>query len=156
MFSKKAIRPRAVMQTLMVALLLAPVAAGAQETQDTTRLPAGLRTARAAFQGAYQGLDPAAAGDTFTDSAVVDFQGQLYTGKVAIVETFLPTSIQGLSSVRFGASTFTVSQDQVVENGTYFVVPEGAPEQAGAFRTTWRRQADGSWKISRLEVFAGS
>jgi ketosteroid isomerase-like protein len=143
------------MPALIGALLLAPAALAAQETQDTTRVPAGLRTARAAFQAAYRGLDPMAAADLFTDSAVVDFQGQIFSGKVAIVESFLPTSIQGLSSVRFGPSSYRIAEGEIVENGSYFVVPEGASEQAGGYRTTWRRQADGSWKVARLEVYPG-
>lgn len=154
MSSRRAIRLRAMMPAFVGALLLAPVAAGAQETQDTTQLPAGLRTMRATFQTAYQRLDPGSGADAFADSAVVDFQGQIFSGKVAIVESFLPSSIDGLSSVRFGPSSYRITQGEVIENGSYFVVPQGAPEQAGAYRTTWRQQADGSWKIARLEVFA--
>jgi ketosteroid isomerase-like protein len=135
-------------------LVVSPAAVAAQETQDTTRLPTQLRSARGAFQSAYLALDPSAAGSLFTDSAVVDFQGQIFSGRVAIVETFLPQSTQGLAALRFGTSSFTISEGQIVENGNYFVVPEGGSEQAGSYRTTWRRQQDGGWKVARLEVFA--
>lgn len=151
---RTAARLRGAAGAMLALALLAPAAASAQETQDTTRLPAAVRTARATFQAAYRGLDPVAAAGTFADSAVVDFQGQLFSGRVAIVESFLPTSVQGLASIRFGPSSFTITDREVVENGSYFIVPEGGPEQGGSFRTTWRRMGDGAWKIVKLDVFA--
>jgi len=145
-----------VLPVLIGGLLAAPAAAGAQETQDTTRLPAGMRTARAAFQAAYVGLDPGSAAELFADSAVVDFQGQIFSGKSSIATSFLPSSVQGLSSVRFGTSSYRITDAEIVENGTYFVVPDGAPAQSGAYRTTWRRMADGSWKVARLEIYGAA
>ena len=71
----RALRVRGLLPGLVASLLLAPGSLRAQETQDTMRLPEAVRSARAAFQAAYVGLDPTAAGSLFADSAVVDFQG---------------------------------------------------------------------------------
>ena len=66
----------------------------------------------------------------------------------------MPQSVQGLAAIRFGSSSFTISEGEIVENGSYYVVPEGAQEQAGSYRATWRPQPDATWKIVRLDVFA--
>jgi ketosteroid isomerase-like protein len=136
---------------LVLSLIAIPTAASAQETQDTTKLAAPLRTARAELTAAYVGLNPQAAARFFSDSAVVDFQGQVITGKPGVTE-WLVGSLQGLSSLRFGSASFTVSETQVVERASYTVTTTDGTEQAGSSEATWRKQADGSWKVVRLVV----
>src|SRR5688572_4903804 len=96
---------------LFVALVAAPAAIHAQETQDTMRLRAPLRTARAAMTAAYGALDARRAAGFFTDSAVVEFQGQVITGRPA-VDGWLSESLQGIGGIRFGSASFTVSESQ--------------------------------------------
>jgi ketosteroid isomerase-like protein len=138
---------------LLPLLLAAPATAAAQATQDSTKVPAALRTARAAFMSAIAGFDANAAGAAFADSAVVNMQGEVIAGKPAIAQGWLPQMFQTLASIRFGASSYEIADDQIVETGTHYVVPsEGGGEQAGTHYTTWRRMRDGSWKVVRLEV----
>lgn len=139
---------------LALALLLAaPAAASAQATQDTTKVPAAMRTARASFLTAISGFDAAGAGRAFADSAVVNMQGELISGKPAIAQGWLPQMFQTLASIRFGASSYTIDDGEILETGTHYVVPsEGGGEQPGTHYATWRRMPDGSWKIVRLEV----
>src|SRR5688500_14607692 len=54
-----------------------PATAVPQETQDTTKLAAPLRAARAEMTAAYVALNATAAGRFFADSAVVNFQGEV-------------------------------------------------------------------------------
>ena len=134
-----------------LALVAAPSAASAQETQDTMKLASPLRTARAEMTAAYVALNAQGAARHFSDSAVVDFQGQLISGKPGVIE-WLTGSLQGLSSIRFGSASFTVTETQVIERASYTVtIPDGT-EQGGSTEATWRKQADGSWKVVRLTV----
>ena len=132
-----------------LAAMAAPSSARAQETQDTMKLAAPLRTARAALTAAYVALDARAAGRHFSDSAVVNFQGQVLSGRAA-VDGWLTNSLQGISSIRFGASTFTVAETEVTERSTYTVVVSDGASQEGTTEATWKRQPDGSWKVIRL------
>jgi ketosteroid isomerase-like protein len=134
-----------------LALLAAPGAMSAQETQDTMRLPAALRTARAGLTGAYTALNASAASQFYADSATVNFQGQVFTGRSAI-EAWLVDALQGLSAIRFAAPTFVVSENEVSERGGYTVALPDGTEQPGSAETVWRRQSDGSWKVMRLTV----
>lgn len=135
----------------LLATVVVPTAATAQETQDTMKLAAPLRTARAALSAAYTALNGQEASRSFSDSAVVDFQGQVFTGRPAVQE-WLSGALQGLSSIRFGTPSFTVAETEVTERTGYTVVTTDGTEQGGSTEATWRRQADGSWKIVRLTV----
>jgi ketosteroid isomerase-like protein len=138
---------------LFTLIVAAPANAAAQATQDSTKVPAPLRTARASFLTAISGFDANGAGAHFADSAVVNMQGEVIAGKPAISQGWLPGMFQTLASIRFGGSSYTIAADEVMETGTHYVVPsEGGGEQPGTHYATWRRMADGSWKIVRLEV----
>jgi ketosteroid isomerase-like protein len=144
---------RRLLPVALALLLAAPAAAAAQATQDSTGVPAAMRTARAAFLTAITGFDAAAAAAVFADSAVVDMQGEVISGKAAISQGWLPQMFASLTSIRFGASSYTVNDGEIIEAGTHYVVPsEGGGEQPGRHSTTWRRMSDGSWKIARLAV----
>jgi ketosteroid isomerase-like protein len=136
---------------LVLAVFAAPAVAIAQETQDTMKLAAPLRTARAGMNSAYTALDAQAAARFFSDSAVVNFQGEVITGRTA-VQSWLTNSLQGLSALRFGPSSFTVSETEVIERASYTVTTSDGGEQSGSSESTWRRQPDGSWKVVRLTV----
>ena len=135
----------------LFALLLAlPAVARAQETSDTTKLAAALRTVRASYSKALTSMDANAASATFADSVYVEFQGQAFAGKQAATG-WLTEALQGVSGLRFSEPTFKISADEVVERTTYTVSTPGGDGQ-GATETTWKKQKDGSWKLARLIV----
>ena len=135
----------------MFALLIAlPAVARAQETSDTTKLAAGLRTVRNSYAKALSSMDANGAAAAFADSVYVEFQGQTFAGKQAATG-WLTEALQGVSGLRFSEPTFTVSADQVVERASYTVSTPGGDGQ-GATETTWKKQKDGSWKLARLVV----
>lgn len=144
---------RRVLFLLLTLLMAAPSAGAAQATQDTTKLPAAMRSARATFLTAISGFDTNGASAVFADSAVVDMMGEVISGKPAIAQGWLPQMFQTVASVRFGGSSYVIGATEIVETGTHYVVPsEGGGEQPGTHITRWRRMPDGMWKIMRLEV----
>jgi hypothetical protein len=131
-------------------LLLLPAALAAQETQDTMRVPAELRTARVALNKAFTSADPTAAAPFFADSSSVDFRGEVYNGHAAVTG-WLQQALQGISSLRFSAPTFVVSPTEITERLSYTVgTPEG--DQTGQSEAVWRKQRNGSWKVVRMRV----
>lgn len=136
---------------LLLVLCAGPAELVAQETQDTMKLAAPLRAARAALSGGYAALDPGRVSVLFADSAVVQFRDQMYSGKQA-VDGWIADSMMGLTQVRFGTSSFTISETEVVDWNTYMVTLGDGTQVEGTSEATWRKQADGSWKVIRLVV----
>lgn len=134
---------------LFLLFLVMPPALEAQETQDTMKLAAPLRAARAAFSGGYMAFDASKVTPLFTADAVVVFQNDSFSGKEA-VDAWVANSMQGLSAIRFGTASFTVSDAEVVDRNTYVVTLGDGTTAEGTSELVWRRQADGSWKVARL------
>jgi ketosteroid isomerase-like protein len=134
-------------------LLLLGSAATAQEVRDTTRLPVPMRAARAGFTTALTALDARAAGNHFSDDVVVDFAGDLFTGRQAVVEQWLLQTLGGLASIRFGEGVFTLSEAEITERSAYSVLPAGETQaQPGTYVATWKLLPGAGWRISRLAV----
>jgi ketosteroid isomerase-like protein len=144
------VAPRLVVAAFVL-LAAAPAVLGAQETQDTMKLSAQMRAARNALSAGYASLDPTKVKLLFTDSAVVLFQDEMHSGKQA-VDAWVAESMTGLSAVRFGTGSFTISDAEVVERNTYVVTLSDGTTAEGTSEAVWRRQRDGSWKVVRLTV----
>jgi ketosteroid isomerase-like protein len=144
-------RSLGVLTLFLLAILVIPGAIAAQETEDTTKLAPALRTARNALTAAWMARDAQAVSRFFADSAAVSTPDQTLNGKAAI-DGWLAETTQALSAVRFGTSRFVISESEVTERSTYTVVLGDGTEQSGSAENIWRRQADGSWKVTRLTV----
>jgi ketosteroid isomerase-like protein len=136
---------------LCLLLFVAPATLSGQETQDTMKLAVPLRAARAALSSGYVALDPARVRPLFSDSAVVMFQDQTYRGRAA-VDGWIAESLSGVTSVRFGPSSFTIGDAEIIDRGSYSVTLNDGSQVEGSSESVWRRQADGSWKVVRLLV----
>jgi hypothetical protein len=137
---------------LFLMTLVLPGAVQAQETtQDTMKLAAPLRTARAALSAGWSSMDAGKVTVAFSDSAVVEFGDQVMRGKQA-VSAWVTEVLGGLSSLRMGSPSFTMAPALVTENNTYVVVTSDGSEQPGTVTTVWRRQADNAWKVVRMTV----
>jgi len=141
---------RAVMA--LTAALLAGASTGAQ-AQSQPKLPQGFMAAQGALSAAFQSLNATAASSWFADSAIVDFQGEIFTGKRMIVENWLPATLGGLHSLRFAESTYTVNGEEVTESTQHFAENEEGT-QAGNHRVVWRK-VGGQWRVLRLDVLPG-
>jgi ketosteroid isomerase-like protein len=147
-------RPLALLPILVVVLAaVSPAGVRAQATQDTTRLPEALRETRAKFNDAITRRDAAAAAPCFAEDAVVNFGGEVYTGRESVVNNWLAPTLGALMSLRIGGATFTVAEDEVVETASHGVdAGDGSGEQAGSHVVHWKRMPDGSWLVAKLEV----
>ena len=132
-------------------LLALPGAAPAQETQDTTKLPTALRSARNGLYTALVAMDAAKSSPFFADTAVVLFGGETFRGRTDI-HTWLAGQFQVLKGVRFTGSTFNIADTQVTERAGYTVATPDAGEQSGTNEMIWSKQSDGSWKVVRLTI----
>lgn len=137
--------------TLLLLLVVAlPVAAAAQETQDTMQLAPQLRAARAATSSAYMRLAAADAAAHYADDIIVHFGGEEIRGKDG-ASAWMQQTLQQVTSLRLGAASFKVAEAEVTERSSYVVAtPDG--EQEGSVETVWRRQSNGAWKIARMTV----
>lgn len=144
--------PRIVRLAALFALLaiVLPAAVRAQETSDTTKLAAPLRSARGTFNKALTAGDGAGAAAVFADSIMVDFQGQVYSGKEAATG-WMVEALQGISALKFSPPTFKLSDTEVTETASYTVSTPGG-DQTGSTETVWKKQKDGAWKVQRLRV----
>jgi hypothetical protein len=134
---------------MSIGLAAQPAGTSAQATQDTTKLPAAMQAVRAQLNTALTGLKAADAAAFFADSALAEFQGQVFSGKPA-VQAWLTDALAGVTSLRFSNFRFTISENEIIENADYTVgTPEG--EQPGSTETTWRL-VNGSWKVVRLRA----
>jgi ketosteroid isomerase-like protein len=68
------------------------------------------------------------------------------------MEGWVIALLRELSAVRFGASSFTVSDAQVTERTRFTAVFTDGTEQSGNSEAVWRRGSDGNWKVIRLSV----
>src|SRR5688500_2284865 len=132
-----------------IGLAAGPVGTQAQATQDTTRLPAEMRAVRAQLNTALTGLKAADAVAFFADSAVAEFQGQVFSGKPA-VQAWLTDALAGVTSLRFSNFRFTISENEIIESAEDTAgTPEG--EQPGSTETVWRR-VKGGWRVVRVRA----
>jgi hypothetical protein len=138
---------------VLVAATLLAGAANDGQAQNQPQLPQGFSEAQSALEAALEALNATAAGAWFADNAVVDFGGEIYTGKQTIVGNWLPGVLSGLHSLRFGESTFAVTGEEVTESTQHFVENQEGT-QTGNHRVLWRK-IDGQWRVSRLDVFPG-
>ncbi len=150
-------RPARMLAALALLLVAGTARVQAQEVTDTTKLPAAMRSARAGLNKALEAKDGVAAGAFFADSVVVDFQGDLYTGRRTAVDTWLVPTLSSVSSLRFSAGTFMMENGDIIERAVHHVVPaDGSGDtQEGTHIVRWKHMPDGSWKVIRLTVSEG-
>lgn len=124
--------------------------AAAVETPAAEQAPAELTQAADAYVAAWNGTDPAAVVAFFTEDATAVLGDSTYTGREQIAEKWINGSVAVVKDLSISNMTTTRSGEDWIAAGDYShaATMEGstAPE-TGRFESTWRRQADGSWKI---------
>jgi ketosteroid isomerase-like protein len=136
----------------LLLLLAVPATTAAQETQDTTALPESLLPARASLGAAWSKLDGAAVAAHFADNAIIEFEGQVMSGRPAVTG-WLEQAVASLTSLQTGGTaTFIIGTDDIRERGAYDFVTTSGEQRSGRSETLWKRQDDGTWKVARLTV----
>lgn len=114
---------------------------------------------RSGFVDAYMRKDSMTVAGYYADDAVMyNSDGSVVTGKPAIVSAFSAMMKAGMDSLGVASTSFTATGDEAVDDGTYVMrtldprTKEATREQ-GSYRMTFRRQADGTFKIAKDSTF---
>ncbi|MBI3791239.1 MAG: SgcJ/EcaC family oxidoreductase [Gemmatimonadetes bacterium] len=140
---------------LLGAIVLAACAPAPPPPPDVKAITASIEAANKTFLANLQKGDAAAAANNYQDDAIVMMPNTpAWKGKAAITE-----GLKGFlaeASITGGASTTTdvvVAGDYAIETGTgeWTITPKNGKAMTDKLKylTTWHKQADGSWKITR-------
>jgi uncharacterized protein (TIGR02246 family) len=135
-----------------------PPAAEPAETRATTgqaTMPADLVTRTEQYTAAWNGSDPAAVAQYFTEDATARVGEDTFSGRQEIQNGWL----QNVPNIRdlqiFETRSEQRGEDYYAE-GTYTHAPvEDGPTAGGTdgrYTVTWTRDADGQWRIRSTEV----
>ena len=146
---------RRVPAALMTAVAIAACTPPAPPPPDTAAVTAAIDAANKTFLANLQKGDAAAASMNYQDDAVVMMPNTpAWKGRAAIADGL--KAMLADASITGGAATttdVTVAGDYAIETGTFewTVTPKKgkAMTDKGKYLTTWHKQADGSWKITR-------
>lgn len=114
---------------------------------------------RSGYVDAYMRKDSTTVAGYYADDAVMyDPKGGVVTGKPAIVSALSSMMKAGMDSLGVASTAFTASGDEAVDEGTYVMrtldpQTKEATREQGSYRITFRRQADGTFKIAKDSVF---
>lgn len=161
---------------LSLVLVAAACNAGNKASSDSTKMASGdsmkaaapaddnaakdaIGKVRDAWKAAADKKDSAAVAALYTDDAVlIGDQVPIATGK-AEIQSRLAQGFAGTTLKSIDAKETVVSGDLAYDYGTYDQTinpPNGKPiEDHGYYLVTMRKQADGSWKISRHMTTSG-
>lgn len=119
--------------------------------------PAELDARGESYIDAWNGDDPGAAAEYFTEDATATIGDDTYQGRAEIEAHWLQMVPNTSNLETTETSRQQVGDDWLVE-GTYSVTispPDADPvEQEGHYTATWTHDADGEWRISATEVQA--
>ena len=141
---------------LVLALGLFQGCAGTNDTCGTAAPPPELVTLSRDLLGGWQTANLDTISRIYAnDALVITPQGE-YRGEAAIRSQWIPTALQMMSNFDATPEYFTVSGDAIAEVGRYSF-RMGSPDQeprnvAGVYTHTWRRQSDGTWRITRALI----
>ena len=146
---------------LTAALLAGGAAACAPKAPpppDEAAIRTSIEAADAKFTAAINKGDTATAFGVYSDDAILMMPGEKpWRGRAELSKGFGGLmSAMTVSEMSMKTETLLVSGDMAVESGTYAMTltPKAgknpkATKDEGKYLTTWKKQADGSWKIVR-------
>lgn len=140
---------------LLTVVAIVACAPPAPPAPDVKGITAAIDASNKTFLANLQKGDAAAASMNYQDDAVVMMPNTpAWKGRSGIAEGF--KGFLAEASITGGAATttdVTVAGDYAIEMGTFewTVTPKKgkAMTDKGKYLTTWHKQADGSWKITR-------
>jgi ketosteroid isomerase-like protein len=132
-------------------------AAGAEQAapapQTGPEVPAELQARGEAFTAAWNQDDPAVIAEFFTENAAVTADTATFNGRQEVLEGWLEPGIAAESTLAVQDQQWeAIGQDfRATGRFTYsYTSPEGDGSVTGTYETTWTRDADGQWRVSRM------
>lgn len=117
--------------------------------------PAGIEAARDRYIAAWNGDDPAAVAQLYTQNATAVVGDTTYQGRAEIQEAWLQ-GVPTVSNLRVTETSARQVGNDWQSEGTYSLTaspPDEDPmEQTGRYSITWTRDADGQWRVRSSEV----
>jgi uncharacterized protein (TIGR02246 family) len=155
------------MPALLTFALLLPFAAACDPAPDADRgpaaaeepagepAPAGLRAATDRYVAAWNGDDPAALAELYTDDATATAFDHTLRGRDEIERGWLQ-NVPIISDLRLTEESVRRTGDDWRSEGRFALtvsVPDADPfEQTGDYGITWTREAGGEWRIRASEL----
>ena len=130
----------------------APVEAEA----DVTTAPTEIAAQSEGYAAAWNAEDPAAVAAFFTEDATATAGDSTYTGRDEIQQGWIAPALPGISDLTATESSYERQGDQIIESGRFSytaTAEDGSTQQAtGTFTHVWVQDADGTWRISSVDV----
>lgn len=114
---------------------------------------------RSGYVDAYMRKDSVTVAGYYADDAVMyDPSGKVVTGKPAILSELSGMIKAGNDSLAVASTSFTATGDEAVDEGTFVMrtldpKTKEATRNKGNYRITFKRQADGTFKIAKDSTF---
>jgi uncharacterized protein (TIGR02246 family) len=157
--------------TLLTSLLVALAAGCARDTDEAfppaaepagspaaagdVTMPPELASRVEQYTAAWNGSDPAAVAEFFTEDATARVADDTFTGRQEIQAGWLQ-NVPNISNLAINETTFEQRGQDYHSAGTYTHDPlaEGptAGNAGGRYTVTWTRAPDGQWRIRSSEV----
>jgi ketosteroid isomerase-like protein len=137
---------------LAAVLVLAGCATGSNVPQDA--VPAELATAVPAMHAAWQSDNVAAFETLYADNIEVMTVEDRYTGWSEVRARWL-SALPNITDFTTSRHRFTRKGNEIYESGDYaFKLTENGntSERRGTYVQQWQLQADGSWRVVKLNV----
>jgi uncharacterized protein (TIGR02246 family) len=159
--------------TLLTCLVVALTAGCARDTDETfppagepagspaaagdVNMPPELASRVEQYTAAWNGSDPAAVAEYFTEDATVRVGDETYTGRQEIQTGWLQ-NVPNISNLAINETTVEQRGQDYHSAGTYTHDPlAGGPNAGnagGRYSVTWTRSPDGQWRIRSSEVMS--
>lgn len=120
------------------------------------QLPPDLEQRSQAWMAAWNGSDPAAVAEFFTEDARAVVDDSTFTGRAAIERGWLANNVPAVSNLQATDESVRQSGSDWVASGRHSYTaqpPEGEAEQgSGSHEVTWSQGPDGTWRIRSITV----
>jgi uncharacterized protein (TIGR02246 family) len=132
-----------------------PGAAPAPAAADQATMPPELESRVEQYTSAWNGSDPAAVAEFFTDDATARVGEDTFSGRQEIQSGWLQ-NVVNISELEINETRSEQRGQDYYSEGTYTHSPvptgPGAGGTGGRYTVTWTRAADGQWRIRSTEI----
>jgi uncharacterized protein (TIGR02246 family) len=146
---------RRIMKNGAAILLLLLCACASSTTTSSNDADAYIRTAAQRYTSAFNAGDAATVASFYTDDAVLTPPNMPATQGIAAIRGAVSGFLASHPTLSFSPDSITQNGDTATERGRYTLTAGGQTDH-GTYTAVWKRQADGTWKMSADTVVSAS